>query len=112
MLNHILLSYRLREIGIHGQVHNWLMSLLSNRISSVKITSSLSAPFDHTNGVTRGSVLGPILIILYILIINFFLNTHIFVITSFLMTYKFIHFFYLVLILTKFNFQLLTVLMI
>ena len=25
-LNHMILSYRLREIGIHGQVHNWLMS--------------------------------------------------------------------------------------
>ena len=42
-LNHMILSYRLREIGIHGQVHNWLMSFVSNRISSVKIKSSLSA---------------------------------------------------------------------
>ena len=47
-LNHRILSYRLREIGIHGQVHNMLMSFLSNRISSVKIKSSLSAPFDHS----------------------------------------------------------------
>ena len=40
-LNHMILSYRLREIGIHGQVHNWMMSFVSNRISSVKIKSSL-----------------------------------------------------------------------
>ena len=53
-LNHMILSYRLREIGIHGQVHNWLMSFVSNRISSVKIKSSLSAPFDHTHGVPQG----------------------------------------------------------
>ena len=26
-LNHRILSYHLSEIGIHGQVHNWLMSL-------------------------------------------------------------------------------------
>ena len=69
-LNHMILSYRLREIGIHGQVHNWLMSFVSNRISSVKIKSSLSAPFDHTHGVPQGSVLDPILFILYILPIN------------------------------------------
>ena len=38
---HTLLSYRLREIGIHGQVLNWLMSFVSNRISSEKINYKL-----------------------------------------------------------------------
>ena len=52
-LNHRILSYRLREIGIHGQVHNWLISFVSNRISSVNIKSSLLAPFDHTHGVPQ-----------------------------------------------------------
>ena len=73
-LNHRILSYRLREIGIHGQVHNWLMSFVSNRISSVKIKSSLLSPFDHTHGVPQGSVLVPILFILYILPINLILK--------------------------------------
>ena len=38
-INQRILSYRIREIGIHGQVNNWLMSFLYNRISSVKIKS-------------------------------------------------------------------------
>ena len=51
-LNDRIISYRLREIGIHGQFHNWLMSLVYNRISSLKIKSS--APFDHTHGFPQG----------------------------------------------------------
>ena len=41
-LNHDILSLRLNEIGIHGQVHSWFKSLFSLRSSSVKINSSFS----------------------------------------------------------------------
>ena len=52
-LNHRSISYRLHEICIHGQVHNWLMSFVFNRICSIKIKSSLSTLFDHTHGVPQ-----------------------------------------------------------
>ena len=66
-LNLQILSFRLREIGINGQVLNWFNSFVSNRSSSVNINSSLSVPFVHSCGVPQGFVIGPIVFIIYIL---------------------------------------------
>ena len=41
-LDYNIISNRLNEIGIYGQVHSWFMSFVSSRIFSVKINSSLS----------------------------------------------------------------------
>ena len=57
-LNLQILWFRLREIGINGQVLNWFNSFVSNRSSSIKINSLLSVPFVHSCGVPQGSVLG------------------------------------------------------
>ena len=62
-LNHDIFDLRLNEIGIHGQVHSWFMSLFSLRYSLVKINSSISTPFISTNGVQQGS--GLLLFIFY-----------------------------------------------
>ena len=66
-LDHNILSIRLNEIGIHGQVHSWFMCFVSSRTSSVKINSSVSPPYVNMHGVPQGSNLGPILFIIYIL---------------------------------------------
>ena len=69
-LDHNILSIRLNEIGIYGQVNSWFMSFVSSRPSSVKINSSLSPRYDNIHGVPQGSVIGPILLIIYIIIIK------------------------------------------
>ena len=66
-LNLQMFSFRLREIGINGQVLNWFNSFVSNIFSSVKMNSSLSVPFVHSCGVPQVSVFAPILFIIYIL---------------------------------------------
>ena len=52
-LDHTILSIRLNEIGIYGQVHSWFMSFVSSRTSSVKINSSLSPPYVNMHGVPQ-----------------------------------------------------------
>ena len=66
-LYHNILSIRLNEIGIYGKVHRWFMSFVSSRTYSVKINSTMSPPYVNIHGIPQGSVLGPILFIIYIL---------------------------------------------
>ena len=65
-VNHDIISSRLNSIVIHGQVHNWLMSFVPNRSYSIIINKSISPQFTLPHGVPRGSVIGPIILFIYI----------------------------------------------
>ena len=62
----ILLDKLLKDFGIRGKAHDWFKSYLKNRSFCVKIDKSFSVFLCLLFGVPQGSLLGPILFILYI----------------------------------------------
>ena len=52
--------------GVAGQVANWIANCLSDRKQRVAVRGRMSCWEDVSNGVPRGSVLGPSLFIIYI----------------------------------------------
>ena len=71
-LDYNIISIGLNEISIPDQIHSWFMYFVSSRTSSVNINSLLSPPYFNIDGVLQGSVLGPILFIIYIIPIKSF----------------------------------------
>ena len=65
-VNHKILLSKLEYYGIRGVVYNWFASYLSNRKQFVSLRSSVSDPHTISCGVPQGSVLGPLLFLLYV----------------------------------------------
>ena len=60
------LLLKLQQLGITGSVYDWIKSYLHNRSQQVVLRSEQSAPLSIKAGVPQGSVLGPLLFLVYI----------------------------------------------
>ena len=66
LVSHKHLLLKLQKHGITGQILNWIKAFLENRKQKVVIRGCESDELDVLSGVPQGSVLGPILFLLFI----------------------------------------------
>ena len=63
---HDLIVHKLKTFGFGSNLLQWIENYLQGRYQSVMIEGQVSSPLPVTSGVPQGSIIGPLLFVLYI----------------------------------------------
>jgi len=65
-VSHCRLLYKLQWYGIQGKTHRWITNFLISRSQRVVLDRVQSFPISVSSGVPQGTVLGPLMFLIYI----------------------------------------------